>query len=525
MAGAQNVRLTWRASGGTELENAKGVLAVKVSFMRWSLLFLLGGGCTMTYLRADVRQPAAAGMFYPGDPDELRETLDQLLSNAPKTEISEPLVAIVSPHAGYAFSGHVAAQAYGLLRNREIRRVVVISPCHVEAFRGCAVFDGEGYATPLGVIPVDKKFCERLAAKSSRIQHSNRGHRKGPQGRGEHALEVQLPFLQRMIGDFELVPIVMGDQKFDTCRALATSLAEIIQGTDTLIVASSDLSHFHHYEAAVELDQRVLRSIERWDYLTLSRNLEMHVWEACGGGPIVVAMMAAERMGAVDSRILKYANSGDVPGGDRERVVGYAAAAFSGSKKGQEINLNALELADEEKRELLAISRKSVEMAVTGGELEWNSTDASENLLTEAAVFVTITRNGHLRGCVGSVVPIQSLGAAVASAAHSAALKDTRFPPVKAEELPELAFEISVLSPFRRVSDAQQVKIGEHGLWIEKGRNQGLLLPQVATEHNWDRGTFLEQTCVKAGLPTQAWKEEDTEIYVFSATVFGEKQR
>ncbi|MGW8178251.1 MAG: AmmeMemoRadiSam system protein A, partial [bacterium] len=257
---------------------------------------------------------------------------------------------------------------------------------------------------------------------------------------------------------------------------------------------------------------------------SLSRNLEMRGWEACGGGPIVTAMMAAERMGATVSQVLKYANSGDSPFGDKESVVGYAAVAFSGSKQGEELDLTALSLKPEEKDGLIALARKSVEEAVAGGEFEWDSSGASENLLKDAAVFVTINRRGQLRGCVGSVVPVQSLGAAVASAAQSAALSDPRFSPVSPGELPELEFEVSVLSPFRRVSDPNQVKVGEHGLWIEKGRNQGLLLPQVATDHNWDRDTFLEQTCLKAGLSKKAWKDSDTEIYVFSATVFGEKK-
>jgi AmmeMemoRadiSam system protein A len=315
----------------------------------------------------------------------------------------------------------------------------------------------------------------------------------------------------------------MGDQSLDTCKELAKALTKVIDGPETVIVASSDLSHFHSYDKAVRLDRKVLDAVERWDYLTLSRNLELGVWEACGGGPIVTAMIVAELMGAAESRILKYANSGDVPFGDKDRVVGYAAAAFFGSKQGSEISLDTIRLQPAEKDELLAISRKSVEQAVSGGELEWDSTGASTNLLKEAAVFVTIHKRGQLRGCVGSVVPVQSLGAAVASAARSAAIRDPRFAPVNESELPELSFEISVLSPFRRVTNVRQVKIGEHGLWIEKGRNQGLLLPQVAIDHNWDRVTFLEQTCIKAGLKPNAWKEDGTEIYAFSATVFGEK--
>lgn len=476
----------------------------------------------MKSLGAEVRKPAVAGMFYPGNPDELKEALDRLLAAAKKIEITEPLVALVSPHAGYQYSGHVAAHAYSLLRGRDIKRVIVISPCHVEAFSGAAVYDGEGYATPLGVIPVDVEFCRALASSSPRIKYSNRGHRKGPQGRGEHALEVQLPFLQRVIDDFQLVPIVMGDQSLDTCRALAMALAKVMDSPETVIVASSDLSHFHTYDKAVELDRKVLDTVEKWDYLRLSRNLELRVWEACGGGPIVAAMMVAERMGATEARILKYANSGDVAYGEKGSVVGYAAVSFSGSGKESGVELDAIELDPGEEEELIGISRESVQKAVAGIEMEWDATNASASLLKKAAVFVTIKKRGQLRGCVGSIVPVQSLGAAVASAARSAAMKDPRFTPVEERELAELRFEISVLSPFRRINDVRQVMVGKHGLWIERGRRQGLLLPQVATDYSWDRVTFLEQTCLKAGLENDAWKDDDTEIYVFSATVFGE---
>lgn len=527
MGAACSARAKLQESGeprdSVERSGTWGALEVKTIWGGLSLVLLFGGGGAMTYLDSEVRRPAVAGMFYPGDPGELSATLDQLLGGTPKVAISEPLIAVVAPHAGYPFSGHVAAHAYALFRGRGIQRVVVISPCHVDAFRGSAVFDGEGYATPLGVVPVDQQFCKQLASKSSLIEYSNRGHRKGPQGREEHALEVQLPFLQRVLEEFQLVPIVMGDQSVDSCRALATALAEMIDGPETVLVASSDLSHFHRYKAAVGLDQKVLRAIERWDYLTLSRNLEVRAWEACGGGPVVTAMIAAERLGAVESKVLKYANSGDVPNGDKESVVGYAAVAFSGSKQGNEIDLSPIQLLQREKEELLDISRKSVEKAVNGSASKWNPEGASENLLKEAAVFVTIKKNGQLRGCVGSIVPVSVLGAAVASAAQNAALADPRFPPVSPRELNELEFEISVLSRFYRVRDVQQVKVGEHGLLIEKGRNQGLLLPQVAAERNWDEVTFLEQTCLKAGLPMQAWKDADTVIYVFSATVFGER--
>ncbi len=227
--------------------------------------------------------------------------VDEFLARAAPPAIKEPVLALVSPHAGYVYSGGVAAHSYALLKGRKFDRVVVISPSHVEAFNFSSVYDGDAYATPLGTIPVDKAFAAKLASLNPSIKLSSRGHAASG-GQAEHALEVQLPFLQRVLGPFKLVPIVMGQQDYDTCRALGVSLAKLIQGPDTLLVASSDLSHFHPYDIAVKLDRKTLQAIEEWDYLSMSRNFELRVWEACGGGPIVAAMIAAERLGANRAR-------------------------------------------------------------------------------------------------------------------------------------------------------------------------------------------------------------------------------
>jgi AmmeMemoRadiSam system protein B/AmmeMemoRadiSam system protein A len=461
-----------------------------------------------------VRPAGVAGSFYPADARELARTVDAALAQA--SEVPDPnVVALVAPHAGYQFSAHVAAHSYALLKGRKIARVVVISPSHVEAFPFAAIYDGTAYSTPLGQVPVDQAFAAKLAQANGLLKLSSRGH--APQ---EHALEVQLPFLQRVLGDFKLVPIVMGDQKYDTCRALGLALAKLMQGSsDTLIVASSDLSHFHPYDDAVRLDHKTLRAIGEWDYLSMSRNFENNVWEACGGGPIVAAMIAAERLGATEARILKYANSGDVTP-DKSRVVGYGAVALVKGTAGPSAAA-AFSLRAADRSQLLEIARRSVETAVKQRKL-YDCPPVSDALMQERGAFVTLKENGQLRGCIGYVAPIKPLSETVRDVAAYAALKDERFPPVTAPELGRLEYEVSVLSPLRRVLDVNQIAVGRHGLVIRKGDYEGLLLPQVPVEQGWKRGTFLEQTCLKAGLPRNAWQDGDTDIFSFTALVFPE---
>jgi hypothetical protein len=462
-----------------------------------------------------VRQPAVAGTFYPADPKELAKMVDDFISRAAPPPL-EDVVALVAPHAGYPYSGPVAAWSYALLKGRKVQRVVVIAPSHYEAFGFSSVYDGAAYATPLGQVAVDQAFAAKLARASPRIRLSDVGHR--PLGdRAEHALEVQLPFLQRTLGDFQLVPIVMGDQSYESSRALGVALAELSQGSATLIVASSDLSHYHPYGDAVKLDRKTLGAVEAFDYLNLSRNLERQVWEACGGGPIVAVMIAAERLGASQAKLLKYANSGDTAG-DRSRVVGYGAVAFvqGPPRKGA----RTVSLSREDKDALLVIARKSVENAVRDRKI-YECSASRDTLLEDHAAFVTLTKRGELRGCIGYVTASEPLYLTVRDAAMMAALRDTRFPPVTAKELPDLEYEISVLSPMQHILDIREIRVGQHGLLIRKGEREGILLPQVALDQGWDRMTFLEELCFKAGLPRRAWLDPDTDIFSFTAVVFG----
>ncbi len=474
--------------------------------------------------RSEVRVPVVAGTFYPADPAQLAKTVDALLGQPAPQVNAQSVVAIVAPHAGYEFSGSVAANSYAALKGRKVRRVVVIAPSHYESFEFSSVYDGEAYATPLAKIPVDREFARRLAEQNSLIRLASNGH-VASGDRGEHALEVQLPFLQRTLGSFQLVPVVMGTQDYQASRALGTALARLISGPDTLIVASSDLSHFHPYDRAVQLDRATLSAIQQFDYLTLSHNLESRTWEACGGGPIVAAMIAAERLGATQAKVLKYANSGEITG-DRGRVVGYGAVALLRSpQKAQKPGAQRIAFSRDEQQQLLKLARNSVETAVRQGKLLDPPAMSDASLATPRGAFVTLTKKSQLRGCIGYTVPVKPLYLTVRDVAAFAALRDSRFPPVTEKELTDLEYEVSVLTPFRRMQDVSELHIGEHGLLVRRGDQLGVLLPQVATEQRWDKRMFLQQACLKAGLPENSWRDEETDVFLFSATVFGDHER
>lgn len=265
-----------------------------------------------------VRRSVIAGSWYPGDPKRLRSMIGNFLDNVPSQQLEGGLVGLVAPHAGYMYSGQVAAYAYAQLRGQAYSKVVVVSPVHRGYPGRFAVTDKLYYETPLGLVPVDAELVQAIERriKLNRVSADM-----------EHSLEIQLPFLQYVLGDFALAPIMMGEQDWDSASELGQALAEAIDGDAALLVASTDLSHFHRYEVAVQLDQMVLDRITAYDPEGLARTLSMRRAEACGGGPVAAVMVAAEKLSANRAVLLKYMNSGDVTG-DRSSVVGYAAAAL-----------------------------------------------------------------------------------------------------------------------------------------------------------------------------------------------------
>lgn len=269
----------------------------------------------------EVRPPAVAGMFYEREPLKLKNHIETFLEKANPPEIKGRIIGLVSPHAGYFYSGKTAAYGYKLIKGKKYETVVVVSPSHYEYFRGVSVYNGTAYQTPLGIVQIDQDLREELKDYTSILEFSKRGHER------EHALEVQLPFLQVVLGEFKLLPIVMGDQDKDFAFSLAEVLAEVLKNKNVLLVASSDLSHYYSHDVANSLDSRIEKLINNYDEETLIDELEEEKVQACGGGPIVVVMKASKLLGANKSKVL-YRNDSSEASGDKHQVVGYLSAAF-----------------------------------------------------------------------------------------------------------------------------------------------------------------------------------------------------
>ncbi len=469
-------------------------------------------------MREDVRKAAVAGSFYPGEAKALSRQVRDFLSRAPQEKVAGEIVALVSPHAGYMYSGQVAAHSFKLVEGMKFDTVVVVAPSHRVYFQGASVYDRGGYETPLGILPIDADLGQKLMKESELIRFYPQAHSQ------EHSLEVQLPFLQEALGKFNLLPVVIGDQVYPTCAAVGKAIARVVKGKRVLLVASTDLSHFHPYDQAVKLDTLFLESLKTFDPQKLHQEIRAGKTEACGGGPVISVMTAARELGANQVQVLKYLNSGDVTG-DRSGVVGYAAAVFLHNPalpaKQTEVKKAGIDLGltEEEKRNLRQIAQSSIEARLQG-KTSPRMEGLTDTLKEKRGAFVSLHRKGQLRGCIGLIQATKPLHQTVAEMAAAAAFDDPRFSPLTPGELGDLELEISVLTPLRQIKDIKEIEVGKHGIYIKKGFYAGLLLPQVATEYHWEPITFLEETCRKAGLPRQAWQEKDTEIYIFSADIF-----
>lgn len=272
-------------------------------------------------LTSEIRPPAVAGMFYEREPVRLKKAIENYLNQAHPPKIEGEIIGLVSPHAGYFYSAKTAAYGYKLIKGKKYNSVVVISPSHYEYFRGISIYNGIAYQTPLGTISIDSELRDELKDYNNIIEFSKRGH-----GR-EHALEVQLPFLQLVLEDFKLLPIVMGDQSKEFVYSLAELLAEVLKNKNVLLVASSDLSHYFSHDVANSLDSRIEHLINKFDDETLIDELEEEKVQACGGGPIVTVMKTSKLLGANKSKVL-YRNDSSEASGDKHQVVGYLSAVF-----------------------------------------------------------------------------------------------------------------------------------------------------------------------------------------------------
>ena len=275
-----------------------------------------------------IRHPAWAGQFYPRDPEVLRAQIVEYLNRAPAVEIQGEILGLVSPHAGYEYSGQTAAAGYKLLEGRDIRTVIVLAPSHAAPIRGVSLFNGDYYETPLGRLPVATELARELAAEAENVHLSGAGHESGGM-QPEHSLEVQLPFLQAVLGnDFELLPMVFHDYSWANCRELGEGIARVIEPKKTLIVASSDLYHGYSYEECQRTDARTIEAILAFNPEKFCEGANAQIYQACGAGPIAAMQVATKKWGADHVQLIAQTNSADVTGLTGGWTVGYASLAI-----------------------------------------------------------------------------------------------------------------------------------------------------------------------------------------------------
>ena len=470
------------------------------------------------------RQPIVAGSFYPANKKELLKMVEVFFNEAPKVLSQQPLAVIV-PHAGYVFSGNVAAAAYKQIdRNKKFKHVFIIASSHTMFFDGASVYAQGDFITPLGKVAVDS-LTSWLVKRYNFISDDIRPHEK------EHSIEVQLPFLQYWLkNDFTIVPIIIGGESQYLCRKLADALSHYFT-EENLFVISTDFSHYPKYDDARESDNTMVEAVltnssQKFMVAKLkdeSKGFSNLVTAMCGWTSTLTLLDITENRSEITYVKVQYKNSGDSPiYGDKDRVVGYNA--ICAIKTETKVNTSEFNLNVEEKVELLKIARRTISEYLSKKDLpEINEKTLPANLLIPAGAFVSLKENGQLRGCIGSFNPDQPLYKVVQSMAIASATEDYRFTPVKSAEVSELEIEISVLTPLKKIKSVDEIVLGKHGIYIKKGGRSGTFLPQVATGTGWNLEEFLGHCAQdKAFIGWTGWK--DAEIFTYEAIVFEEKE-
>lgn len=470
-------------------------------------------------LPAAAREPAVAGQFYPADPAELARVVDSYL--VPPKDLKPPatITAVLAPHAGYEYSGRLAGLAYAGAADA-YDTVVILATGHTEAVKGAALLASDSYKTPLGAVEPDRALAAALMKASPLFEDRPSAHLR------EHAVEVQLPFLQRRLKKpFKLLPAVLNTDDAAALKKVGAVLAAALKGRRALIVVSSDFSHYPRQADAAASDGAMRLAIETMDAdlfleaqrFILRKGVPGLDTCACGSAAVAAGMEAARLLGARSFVTYKVSDSyAESPGGGPGRVVGYIAGAFTpaGAPPG-------LALSAGQKAALLKEARRTIERRFDGEEQPAGlSPDPRLNL--PGAVFVTLTEAGRLRGCVGTVSPAMTLSDAVRYGAFSAAFRDGRFNPLGKGELPGVEIEISVLSPMKQVQPGD-IKPKAQGVLLVKGGQSGLFLPQV-WEQIPGKEEFMGELCEqKAGLPRDCWKDPAAKLYSFTVDSFDER--
>lgn len=494
-----------------------------------SLLIVFPAGCIA---KEDMmtRTPAVAGQFYPSDKNELSKIVDEFLSKTKKQNLNGKIIGLISPHAGYVFSGQTAAWSYKQVEGEKIETVILIGSSHNYPVKGAAVWTGGNFSTPLGEVSIDEKLTKELLS-SKIFQSNNNVHIP------EHSLEVQIPFLQRVLKNFKIVAILINDEQ--SYKDVAEIIAKTISTSkkSVLLVASTDMTHYPVKKDAEIVDKDILKTIEKFNPAELirvndnwlSKNIpELHC-TLCGLPSVLTVMETSKILGADKSVIINYSNSAASSYGDANKVVGYGAAAFvktTGSRKPEVGSEKEFSLTKDAQKELLQIARNSIDVYLTTGKIP-KFTTTNPELLNNGAVFVTLEKNHNLRGCIGTTEARMPIYEAVTQLAIASAVEDYRFSPVTKNELKDVKIEISVLSPLKKISSATEIIEGKHGVVVKKGSRSGLFLPQVWEHPELSKKeAFLSELCrQKAGLETDAWKKGDADLYTFTVFAFKEEQK
>ncbi|RKX57842.1 MAG: hypothetical protein DRP29_07725 [Thermodesulfobacteriota bacterium] len=447
-----------------------------------------------------VREPVVAGTWYPGNKEELKSTVNKYYENSERLNISS-IKALIVPHAGYVYSGQVAANGFNQL-NKNYKKVFIIATNHAQGayVNGISIPNATHYKTPLGEVKVSEIAPELL--KQELFVNV-------PQAHTTHVIEIELPFLQQKLRDFEIIPLVTGSLNLEQIKQAADALSKYID-EDSLIVISSDLSHYHPYEDAVKLDTTCIKNIESMNFEESTK------CEACGIYAILILMDIAKR-NEWKAKIIDYKNSGDVTG-DKSRVVGYSSIVFYSEK--EEL------LTKEEQKFLLNLARETVESYVKNKK----KPKVDETKLTPAmkkvqGCFVTLNKNNDLRGCIGHILPQEELYKCIIDNAVNAAVNDHRFNPVTEDELNDIEIEISVLTVPQRLEFSSgddlknKLRPNIDGIVLKSGFHQSTYLPQV-WEQIPNKESFLSNLCMKGGMAIDCWKDKSTEVYTYQAFVF-----
>lgn len=471
------------------------------------------------------RKPAAAGKFYTSDPSELKYTLKKIFEQAEKKKTNNA-IAIISPHAGYAFSGEVAASSFNQIdRNKNYNNIFIITSSHYVSFDGASIYNLGNYETPLGEVKVNIPLAEKLINENSVFTYYPQAHKE------EHSLENQLPLLQYILKtDYQIIPIVIGSQSISVSETIGKALKPYFN-SDNLFIISTDFSHYPTYEDAKKIDKITADAIcsNSPDHLinTLIKNEEKQIrslaTSLCGWTSVLTLLYMTKDDPDIEIIPIQYKNSGDVSIGDRDRVVGYYSIVV---KKTAPENNNAtgFELNNEEKKELLQIARETISAYLNKGTIpEVNVKELSNKLLEHCGAFVTLNKNHKLRGCIGRFTSDKPLYQVIQEMAIAAATQDRRFPNVTSQEINMLNIEISVLTPLKKIESIDEIEMGKHGIYIKKGYQSGTFLPQVAEETGWNKEEFIGHCSRdKAGLGWDGWRE--AELYTYEALVFSEDE-